>query len=96
MKKNQKKRGSYLLRIAAVALSVYMIISLCTLWRNLADQQNSLAQLEKTKAEKLAQIEYLNNLLESGNENEIIEKAARERLGYVYADEQVFIDISGN
>lgn len=96
MKKNQKKRGSYLLRFAAVALSVYMIISLCTLWRNLADQQNSLAQLEKTKAEKLAQIEYLNKLLESGNENEIIEKAARERLGYVYADEQVFIDISGN
>ena len=26
----------------------------------------------------------------------ILEKAARERLGYVYPDEQVFIDISGN
>ena len=26
----------------------------------------------------------------------IIEKAARERLGYVYPDEQIFIDISGN
>lgn len=96
MKKNQKKRGSYLLRIAAVVLSVYMIISLCTLWRNLIEEQNSLAQLEKIKAEKLTQIEYLTDLLESGNENEIIEKAARERLGYVYADEQVFIDISGN
>ena len=26
----------------------------------------------------------------------VIPKAARERLGYVYPDEQVFIDISGN
>ncbi len=96
MKKNQKKRGSFLLRIAAVALSVYMIVSLCTLWRNLVNEQNSLAELEREKNEKISQIEYLTDLLESGNENEIIEKAARERLGYVYADEQVFIDISGN
>ena len=53
-------------------------------------------KLEKIKAEKTAQIEYLSNLLESGNEKKIIEKAARERLGYVYADEQIFIDVSGN
>lgn len=96
MKKNQKKRGSVLLRIAAVAVAVYMIVSLCTLWQNLVNEQNSLAQLQKIKAEKISQIESLTALLESGNENEIIEKAARERLGYVYADEQVYIDISGN
>jgi cell division protein FtsB len=30
------------------------------------------------------------------NNKQIIEKAARERLGYVYSDEQVFIDISGS
>ncbi|MBR3961699.1 MAG: septum formation initiator family protein [Clostridia bacterium] len=96
MKKNQKKKGSFILRFAAIALSVYMIFSLCTLWQKLAEEQNSLAQLEKIKAEKTAQIEYLSNLLESGNEKKIIEKAARERLGYVYADEQIFIDVSGN
>ena len=27
---------------------------------------------------------------------QLIEKAARERLGYIYSDEQVFIDISGS
>ena len=35
-------------------------------------------------------------LLETGDEKELIERAARERLGYVYPDEQVFIDPSGN
>lgn len=96
MKRNNKKKGSIILRIAVVAVSVYMIVSLCTLWQNLVNEQNSLAELEKVKAEKISQIDYLTTLLESGNDSEIIEKAARERLGYVYADEQVYIDISGN
>ena len=96
MRRNQKKKGSVILRIAAIAMSIYMIISLCTLWSNLVEEQNSLAELEKLKAEKLSQIDYLTSLLENGNESEIIEKAARERLGYVYSDEQVYIDISGN
>ena len=96
MKRNGKKKSSIVLRVAAVALCVYMIIQLCTLWQNLLKEQNSLAELEKVKQEKISQIDYLTSLLESGNESEIIEKAARERLGYVYSDEQVFIDISGN
>ncbi len=96
MKRNGKKKSSVILRVAAVALAVYMIVSLCTLWQNLVKEQNSLAELEKVKKEKISQIDYLTSLLESGNESEIIEKAARERLGYVYSDEQVFIDISGN
>ena len=95
MKRNGKKKSSVILRVAAVALAVYMIVSLCTLWQNLVKEQNSLAELEKVKKEKISQIDYLTSLLESGNESEIIEKAARERLGYVYSDEQVFIDISG-
>ncbi len=96
MKRNNKKKSSIILRVAAVVVSVYMIVSLCTLWQNLVNEQNSLAQLEKVKAEKISQIDYLTSLLQSGKDSEIIEKAARERLGYVYADEQVYIDISGN
>ena len=35
-------------------------------------------------------------LLSEGNEAKIIEKAARERLGYVFEDEQVYVDISAD
>ena len=41
-------------------------------------------------------MEELKALLEDGSKTKIIDKAARERLGYVYPDEQIFIDISGN
>jgi cell division protein FtsB len=34
-------------------------------------------------------------LLDSGNEKDLIEKAARERLGYYYPDEVSYQDISG-
>ena len=36
------------------------------------------------------------NLLENGNDADFIERAAREKLGYVYPDEHKYIDISGN
>ena len=46
--------------------------------------------------ETTIKVEELTRLLEEGDEKELIEKAARERLGYVYPNEQVFIDPSGN
>ena len=36
------------------------------------------------------------NMLENSTDEDFIERAAREKLGYVYADEHKFIDISGN
>ena len=40
--------------------------------------------------------EQLRSMLEEESNDKIIEKAARERLGYIYSDEQIFVDISGN
>ena len=41
------------------------------------------------------EINELKEMLKDESNKQIIEKAARERLGYIYSDEQVFIDISG-
>ena len=53
-------------------------------------------QLKERKSEMTLKINELVNLLENGTESDFIEKAARERLGYVYSDEKVYIDLSGN
>ena len=34
------------------------------------------------------------NLLKNANENDIIERIARERLGYVFPDEKVYVDVN--
>lgn len=93
----EKKAGkSILLRLAVLAFAVYMIISLTSLWSQLVVSKKELGELEKDAKERELKISELSRLLEDGDETEIIEKAARERLGYVYADEQVYVDISGS
>jgi len=49
---------------------------------DLIDHENDIAELKA--------------MLQDESNTQIIEKAARERLGYIYSDEQVFVDISGN
>ena len=75
---------------------VYMIATLSGLWNTLNKSRKELDELKEQYAAEQNDIEELRAMLEEGSESKIIEKAARERLGYIYPDEQVFIDISGN
>lgn len=87
---------SILFRLVALAFSIYMIITMGGLFKDLADAKNELNYWQTIEEQTSLRIDELKRLLESGDEAAIIEKAARERLGYVYADEQVYIDISGS
>jgi cell division protein FtsB len=92
----KNKNKSLVLRFVVLAVCGYMIVSLCSLWGELVDSLAEKQVLIEQRDEKQAQISELKTLLYDGTEEQIVEKAARERLGYVYANEQVFIDISGN
>ncbi len=96
MKKKKRKQKSILLRLMILGVCVYMIATLAGLWRTLNDSRSELAELQAEYETKTNEIEELEAMLADGSQAKIIEKAARERLGYVYSDEQVFIDISGN
>ena len=81
--------------IALLLFSAYMIYAMITL-------QTELAQNKKILADKQAQIselqvpnEELSELLNNGSQKELIERAAREKLGFVYANEEIYEDISG-
>ncbi len=96
MKKKKRKNKSILLRLMILGVFVYMIATLSGLWNTLNESYRQLAELEDQYAAEQNDIEELKAILAEGSESKIIEKAARERLGYVYPDEQVFIDISGS
>lgn len=91
-----KKKKSILLRILFLIIAGYIIYNLCTLQAELISKQNELKTYTQRKEQISLQIKEYERLLDSGTEKDIIEQAARERLGYVFSDEQVFIDISGN
>ena len=96
MKKKKRKNKSILLRIMILGVCVYMLATLSGLWNTLNESRKELEALKEQYAAEQNDIDELRAMLEDGSEAKIIEKAARERLGYIYPDEQVFIDISGN
>ena len=96
MKNNPKKKHSVIGRVLILLVSVYLLYSLGDLQIQLSTESNKLGELEKQKQEMQLRIDELERLLDEGTEAEIIEKAARERLGYVYPDEIIIPDISGN
>lgn len=94
--KRKKRRKSIILRLLVLGVAGYMLFTLAGLFSTLREDRQRLKELEAQRDIKLAKVEELKNLLSQGSEEEIIERAARERLGFVYADEEIYIDISGS
>lgn len=96
MSAKKSKGKSVLLRILLLSFAIYVSVTLIKLQINLINVKQELKERESYLKETTIKVEELTRLLEEGDEKELIEKAARERLGYVYPNEQVFIDPSGN
>jgi len=96
MSTKPKKRKSVFLRLTLLLFSAYIVVSLGNLQIELINSRKELESLTVEQTEKSIKVNELVTLLDNGTEADFIEKAARERLGYVYADEQVYIDLSGN
>lgn len=92
----RKAQKSIIVRLLVLGVSVYMIVTLAGLFNDFNDKRIELDSKQQQLIAKESEIEELKKLLDDGSESQIIEKAARERLGYVYSDEQVFLDISGD
>ncbi|MBO4694110.1 MAG: septum formation initiator family protein [Clostridia bacterium] len=96
MSKSGKRSGSIIVRLIVLFAASYMVITLIGLYRELSDSQDKLTELKTTLENEQIQIEEYKALLSEGSHADIIEKAARERLGFVYSNEEVYVDISGN
>lgn len=96
MRQRPRRKKSIILRLAVLCVSVYMVSTLVGLGNQLAEAQAELKELENQRDSLQLSIEECEALLNSDSHAAIIEKAARERLGFVYSDEEIYIDISGN
>ena len=91
-----KRKVSILHKLLIAVFCLALFLSIASLCKQLSEKKAELSVLEEQKVQKEANIKEFNQLTTNGTKEEIIEKAARERLGYVFADEQVYKDISGN
>ncbi len=96
MKQKPKRKKSVIVRLVVLGVSVYMIAMLVGLGNELGKAREELSEYEKQRDSLQLTIDEYRALLDSDSHAAIVEKAARERLGYVYSDEEIYIDISGN
>ena len=92
--KNKKKKASFLLALGAFALAGYFAITLIQLQTQISEKKETLAQVQAQYSDKLAENEELEKIVEDGNEDEYMERIARDSLGFVKPGEKVYYDIS--
>ena len=85
-----KKRKSVLRRVIVFAACVYLLYSLGDLEHQLLMQRKELNAKIAERNTLRYETEELENLLENGDDAELIIKAARERLGFSRGDEIIF------
>ena len=86
-----------ILRLVVTALCVYLLVGLISNEVDIAVKNRRVATLEQQIAQQQSDTVELRRLLGSGADiDAYYEKIAREKLGYAYPDEKVFVDISGS
>ena len=83
-------------KVVVLVFVFYSIFSLAQLNITMANNRKEKAALQLQIEDLQQNVDDLNTLLQEGTKEDLIERAARQKLGYVYTDEQVYVDLSGN
>lgn len=98
MEKKQKRAPllpRFFLRAGLVLIGGYLVAGLVFNQMDIAAKQKELQDLENQLEQQRQQNDELERVLESGSDQEIIERVARDKLGYAKPNERVFIDVTG-
>ena len=98
MEKRQKRAPllpRFFLRAGLVLIGGYLVAGLVFNQVDIAAKQKELQDLETQLEQQRQQYDELERVLESGSDTEIIERVARDKLGYAKPNERVFIDVTG-
>lgn len=90
--KNKEKKRSIILIVLLCALVVYFVATLISIQSKVRAQQNVNESLSATYQQKLEENAELEERIENGNEEENIDRIAREEYGYALPDERVYYD----
>lgn len=95
-RQEKKHRLSTLaLCIGFAVLGVYLVLSLISTQVEIVAKRQQLANVQALVDEQQAQNTELQRTMEAEDEEAYIERIAREKLGYVSPEEQVYVDMSG-
>jgi len=98
-KKTAKKERSFasgLIKLGILVIAAIIAYNLVDQQIVLADKRNTLAKLQEQKQILMVSNAEKKQLIEKSDQDEFVEKIAREYFGFAYPDEHIYIDISGS
>lgn len=78
-----------------VLVGGYLVAGMVFNQVQIAAKRQELAAVQAQLASQQQQNDELSRVLESGSDLEIIERVARDKLGYAKPNERVFVDVTG-
>ena len=96
MEKQKKTSKSRLLKIAVCLFVVYIAYSIVVQQLEIRDRTITLEAVQQQCQQQIEENKEVERLLAMSADKDYIERIARERLGYAYPDEKVYIDSSKN
>ncbi len=92
MARARKSKKSMIFRIAFLAFTVYVAVSVTAIQIDIANRKQQLADAQAQLDEQKLIKSEITDILNSGENTEYIMKIAREKLGMAFPDEEVFVD----
>lgn len=87
---------SIVLRLLCLGFCVYMVVMIAGLWSDYSKKKQERQSLLTEKEQLTNDIDELRSILAEDSHTELIERVARERLGYIYPGEKIYVDTTNN
>ncbi len=94
MAKKKKRRFSFILVVLFISVAVMFVVSLVAVNKEIKNKKAEVEQLKSQCEEQEAENDELQSMVDSGNQDEYIEKVAREKYGYIKQGDRVYQDIA--
>ncbi len=93
---NRNNKTSPIVKLVILAVCAFSVVSTIKIQLNVSAKEQELELLNQQIVEQTLKNKEILKLVESTDDNGYMERMARGRWGYVYPQERVYVDISGN
>lgn len=94
-KKKQTKISLIVGQAGIVLVGAYLAVGILFNHVRISEKRQELENVQTKLQMQQQQNDELSRVLESGSDLEIIERVARDKLGYAKPNERVFVDVTG-
>ena len=92
---SRKKKLGLFGKLLILGVAIYISVAFIQLQVDLNERRSELSLLKQQLAEQDFANQELKTLVDMRQNDEYIERVARDRLDYAYPEERIYIDISG-